>query len=89
MNETTKTRSPAGEDAKLEAAVMQQLLALHPAQLSFAELAREISGGSTDFAATDPVDRAVHRLGAAGLVNRNGDMVLPSRAALRLYELLE
>lgn len=89
MDEMTTRRDPAQEDATIEAAVLQQLLALHPAQLTFGELVREISGGPTDFAASDPVDRAVCRLAAAGLVHRADGVVRPSRAALRFYELLE
>jgi hypothetical protein len=89
MDETAKTPMPADADATIESAVLHQLLDLHPIQLTFAELVREISGGPTDFAATDPVDRAVRSLGAAGLITRNGNVVLPSRAALRFYELLE
>ena len=73
----------------IEAAVLQQLLDLHPVQLTFPELVREISGGSTDFAAADPVDRAVRQLGAAGLLHRSGESLRPTRAALRFYELME
>ena len=83
------TRSPIAQDTTVEAAVLRQLLALHPVQLTIAELVREVSDGPGDFAATDPVERAVGQLGAAGLVHRNGEMVLPSRAALRFYELLD
>lgn len=89
MEGMDETRSPSAQDTTIEAAVLQQLLALHPHQLTFAELVREIYNGQADFAATDPVERAVGQLSAAGLVHRSGDMVLPSRAALRLYELLE
>jgi hypothetical protein len=89
MNEKAEIRTPAAEDATIEAAVLRQLLALHPVQLTFAELVREISGGPTDFGPSDAVERAVCQLGSAGLVNRNGDVVLPSRAALRFYELLD
>jgi hypothetical protein len=88
MDETTTDRHPAADDMKIEAAVLQQLLALHPHQLSFAELVREISGGSADFAASDPVERAVRELSAAGLVHRADGVVRPTRAALRFHELL-
>ncbi len=88
MVEPAKTRMPLAEDTATEAAVLGQLLELHPIQLTFAELVREMCGGPTDFARTDAVERAVRQLGAAGLVHRHGDVVLPSRAALRFYELL-
>jgi len=89
MDEATKNREPAREDAAIEAAVLQQLLALHPVQLTRAETVREIAGESTDFAQTDPVERAIDQLSIAGLVHVNDSIVLPSRAALRFYELLE
>jgi hypothetical protein len=88
MNETNECRSPSAQDAAIEAAVMRQLLALYPIQLTVRELSREIVGDRGDFAPADAVERAVRDLGGAGLVNRSGDVVLPSRAALRFEELL-
>lgn len=85
----TEAREPVEEDATVEAAVLQQLLALHPVQLTRAETVREIAGASTDFAKTDPVERAIDQLTVAGLLHVNGNLVVPSRAALRFYELLE
>jgi hypothetical protein len=89
VGDIDQTRSPIVQDTTVEAAVLRQLLALYPVQLTLTELVREISDGAADFAATDPVERAVGRLSAAGLIHRSGDMVIPSRAALRSYELLE
>lgn len=83
-----KTRSPSAQDTTVEAAVLRQLLALHPIQLTVGELAREIGGETADFAQTDSVERAVQELTAAGLAHRTGEVVIPSRAALRLDELL-
>jgi hypothetical protein len=81
-------RAPAEQDAATEAAVLQHLLALHPIQLSLAELSREIAGGPGDFAQRDAVERAVRNLAASGLLHRSGELLLPSRAALRADELL-
>jgi hypothetical protein len=81
-------RTPDAEDTTLEAAVLRQLLALHPTQVTVEELLREVAGGVDDFSQRDAVSRAVRDLGAAGLVHRSGDLVLPSRAALRCDELL-
>ncbi|HEX6687918.1 MAG TPA: hypothetical protein VF085_04550 [Solirubrobacterales bacterium] len=89
MAEGREIRTSGADDAMIEAAVLRQLLDLHPIQLTLAELIREIVGESTDFAQTDAVKRAVRQLTAVGLVNCNGDVVLPSRAALRFYELFE
>jgi len=83
-----ETRSPNAQDTTIEAAVLRQLLALHPIQLTVGELAREIGGRAADFAQTDAVERAVRELEAAGLVHRVGEVAIPSRAALRLDELL-
>jgi hypothetical protein len=89
MDDGKEIRMTGEDDATIEEAVLRQLLALHPIQLTLAELIREIAGESTDFAQVDAVRRAVRQLTAAGLVNRSGDVVLPSRAALRFYELFE
>jgi hypothetical protein len=88
MDGMNEIRNPAAEDMAIEAAVLRQLLALHPVQLTLKELNREILGEEGDFSLKDAVERAVRELTAAGLVHRHGDLVLPSRAALRLDELL-
>ncbi len=88
MTGTNGSRTPDVDDAAIEAAVLRQLLSLYPVQLTLEEAVREVAGGTEDFALTDAVERAVRELTAAGLVHRNGDVVLPSRAALRFDELL-
>jgi len=80
--------NPGADDAAIEATVLRQLLVLHPIQLTEGELVLEIAGESGEFALRDAVERAVRELGAAGLLHRSGDVVLPSRAALRFDELL-
>jgi hypothetical protein len=87
MNESDHTRTPAEDDARTEAAVLRWLLALHPAQITFAELLREVCEEPEDFAQRDAIERAVRDLVAAGLVHRHGEFVVPSRAALRFDEL--
>jgi len=80
------------DDAAIEAAVLRQLLALYPVQMTVDELVRELGegteNGGAEFALRDAVERAVRELGAAGLLHRNGEVVVPSRAALRFDELL-
>ena len=88
MGDMDESRGSSAQDATIEAAVLRQLLALYPVQLTVEELAREIGGESADFAQTDAVERAVRELVAAGLAHRSGEVLLPSRAALRLDELL-
>ena len=89
MEEMHETRSPNAQDTTVEAAVLRQLLALHPVQLTVGELSREIGGEAADFAQIDAVERAIDQLSLAGLLHVNGNVVLPSRAALRFYELLD
>jgi hypothetical protein len=88
MEDANEIRTPGTEDTTVEAAVLRQLLALYPVQLTVDELVREIGGETRDFALEDAVERAVRDLAATGLAHRSGDVVLPSRAALRLDELL-
>ncbi len=78
----------AASDARFEAAVLGQLIALHPVQLTFDELLLAVAVDPDDFAQRDAAERAVHELQAAGLLLRSGDLILPSRAALRFDELL-
>jgi hypothetical protein len=85
--EMDEIRTPAEEDAIIEAAVLQQLLFLHPTQLSLTELVRELSEGD-DFTERDTIERAVRDLAAVGLLHRNGELLAPTRAALRFDALL-
>lgn len=82
-------RTPAEQDAAIEAAVLRQLLALHPVQVTVDELHRELGIDPEDFAQRDAIERAVQDLAAAGLLHRFEDFAIPSRAALRFDELME
>jgi hypothetical protein len=83
-----ETRTAGEDDTAVEAAVLQLLLALHPAQATFAELLRMMTMDEGDFGQRDTAERAVEELGAAGLLHRNGEVLLLSRAAVRCDELL-
>jgi hypothetical protein len=76
------------EDAAVESAVLMRVLDLHPSQVTLAELIREIGGEQPGFAERDAIERAVRDLAGAGLLHRNDEFVLPTRAALRFDELL-
>jgi predicted transcriptional regulator len=82
-------RTPAEQDAAVEAAVLRQLLALHPVQVTLEELHRELGIDPEDFAQRDAVERAVQDLAAAGLLHRLDEFAIPTRAALRFSELIE
>lgn len=88
MDDKGHIRSFAGEDAAIESAVLQYILALHPTQASFDELLLEVGEDPADFARRDAIERAVRDLTGAGLLHRNGPFVLPTRAALRFDGLL-
>jgi hypothetical protein len=72
---------PEDADAFAQQAVMALVLTEHPAQLTSAEVEREIAQGG-DFADRDAVQRAVRDLAGVGLLHRHGDFVLPTRAVL-------
>jgi hypothetical protein len=77
-----------GDDAQVEAAVLSQVLSLHPTQITLAELVREVAVDPEAFAERDAIERAVRDLTRAGLLHRSGELILPSRAAQRFSELL-
>jgi hypothetical protein len=78
------------EDARVESALLQRVLDLHPARMTDAELVRDLAGEDADFAARDAVDRAIRELGGAGLLHRGEDgLITPTRAALHFGELLD
>jgi len=89
MNRPETSKTTWAEDEGIESAVLRQLLELHPTRLTLAELRREMSGAREGFAERDAVERAVRELSAAGLLHRGQEeFVVPTRAALRLNELL-
>ncbi len=89
MDQTGDSRTTTAQDAATESAVLQQVLALHPSQLTLEELVREVGGQSASFAERDAIERAVRDLGGAGLLHRREAFVLPTRAALRFDQLLD
>jgi type IV secretory pathway protease TraF len=88
VEERDHIRTTREEDRGFEAAVLQQVLAIHPSPVTLVELVDEIAGKGCDFAQRDAIERAVHALAGCGLLHRSEALVLPSRAALRFDELL-
>jgi hypothetical protein len=81
-------RTTVDEDRAQESAVLQHVLALHPAATTVEELVRELDPDRDSFARRDAVERAVRDLAGAGLLHRAESLVRPTRAALRFDELL-
>lgn len=79
--QANSSQSPQDADSETEAAVMVLLLTEHPTHLTVGDVDRELAPGG-EFAERDAVARAIRDLAAVGLLNRHGDLVLPSRAAL-------
>jgi len=81
-------RKTVDEDRAEESAVLQHVLALHPAAVTVEELVRELDPDRDSFSGRDAVERAVRDLAGAGLLHRSESLVLPTRAALRFDQLL-
>ena len=77
----------AAQDLRDQAAVLAQVLSLHPESLTLSELVRELCGGDADFGQRDRIDRAVRDLAGVGLLRRVAELVLPTRAAVAFHAL--
>lgn len=83
-------RNSFGMDSDLhwEVTTLRRVLVAYPETMTLAELRRELTYASTDFEERDGVERAVRELAAGGLLHRNGDFVVPTRAAVRFWGLI-
>lgn len=80
-------RTTAAEDDRDQRAVLIHVLEADPPLLTFADLIRGLAAGKEEFTEQDWIGRAVRDLIAVGLLHRSCDLVLPTRAAARFYEL--
>jgi len=87
MQEKRKAAGPAAEDLKFERAILVHVVETFPETLRLEDLVRELAKPK-DFAQRDGVERAVRELVTGGLLFRCEGVVLPTRTALRAYELL-
>lgn len=87
MHDQRKAALPDAEDQRDERAVYGHVVETYPATLTLSDLLRELSGPE-DTSERDGIERAVRDLVKAGLLFRSECGVLPTRAALRAYELL-
>jgi hypothetical protein len=78
------------EDDRVQASVLREVLWMYPEPITLEELVREMTVASTAFGDHDRIKRAVRDLTASGLLyRREDDLVIPTRAAVRLYVLFE
>ena len=77
----------AAEDLTTERVILTHVAEAYPATLRLSDLIREL-GDADDFPQRDGIERAVRDLVKGGLLFRSDGAVLPTRTALRAYELL-
>ena len=87
MHDQPKQAPTDLEDLRDEFTVFAQVVTTHPDPLRLSDLVRELGDGE-DFASRDRIERALGALIKVGLLFRRGNMVFPTRAALRAYEVL-
>jgi hypothetical protein len=86
MHDQPKAGSNPAEDLRTERTVLIHVVEVYPATLRLSDVIREL-GDPDDFSTRDGIERAVRELVKAGLLFRAECGVLPTRAALRAYEL--
>lgn len=86
MHDQRKAADNAAEDQTTERVVLTHVAEAYPATLRLSDVIREL-GDPDDFSTRDGIERAVRELVKAGLLFRAECGVLPTRAALRAYEL--
>ena len=81
----------AVEDARDQAQALREVLFIYPETLTFDELARLMTVGSTQLIECDRVERAVRDLIAGGLFHprTDDDTVRPTRAAINFSALMD
>jgi hypothetical protein len=77
------TPAPFG-DGDYEEAVLRHVLTERPTILRLCDLVRELARDPREFGDRDAVKRAVRELIKVGLLHRQGEVVLPTPAAVYL-----
>jgi hypothetical protein len=78
---------PAEQHEIAQQAILTMLLDIHPGQLSFDEVVREMTSSPNDVVNRDDVHNAVRDLVGAALLHRHDDFLFATRAARRSDEL--
>jgi hypothetical protein len=84
-----RATTPAEQDFRDQAAVLNHVLALFPQTLTELELLKEMTRGLARFEERDRHRRAVRDLAKGGLLRTETRRVIPTRAALLFHELAE
>jgi hypothetical protein len=85
--DATERLTTAEQDDRDQVAVLQQLLFIYPEPITREELVREMTLADTE---PDWIDRAIRDLAASGLLHRrDDDLLIPTRAVVRAYVLLD
>lgn len=79
-----QNHQPVSEDILVQTAVLGHIMLMHPLALRLADLIGEVVGEGEP---RDRVERAVRDLVRGGLLHRQCELVLPTPAAVRFYEL--
>lgn len=86
-SEMELSTSEAAEDSVMQAALLNHVLDEHPTSLRRCDLVRELCEDPSEFGERDAVDRAINVLVKVGLLDRNGEYVLPTPSALHFRKL--
>lgn len=85
-----RATTTAEQDDRDQAALLAEILLGYPEPITREELIRQQTFGSADPVDRDRIERAIRDLVAAGLIHgRDDDLVIPTRAAVRAYVLLD
>lgn len=82
------SETTAERQLRQQGAVLGFIVSTYPHQIRMSELIRELSGDSGETADRLWIEDAVLELRSAGLLFRCEARVLPTRAAIRAYEVL-
>ena len=85
MHDHHQSASPEAEDRQDQIATLRHVMATHPDTLRLPDLIRDL-GDPNEFAHRDRIERAIAALVKAGLLYEAGGEVLPTRAAIRAFE---